>query len=159
VSHFTVEKSLDGKHFSEAGLVYAMGNSMETIKYSFEDKNINTAKPGVIYYRLRSVDIDGRHEYSVVRIITISNQNRQSLSVQTYPNPVSSELRITIPSGWQGKKVVYEVINSNGQPAKKIMTGNASQTETINVNSLAPGFYIARAICEGEIAQQKIIKR
>ena len=43
--------------------------------------------------------------------------------------------------------------------AKKAITGNASQTETINVNNLAPGFYIARAICDGEIAQQKIIKR
>ena len=33
------------------------------------------------------------------------------------------------------------------------------QTESININSLAPGFYIARVICNGETAQQKIIKR
>ncbi len=159
VSHFMIEKSSDGKNFSEAGLVFAIGNSTEAIKYYFGDKNINTAKAGVIYYRLRSVDMDGTFEYSVIRIITISNQNKQSLSIQTYPNPVSNDLRITIPAGWQGKKVVYEVINSNGQIAKKATTGNASQTETINVNSLAPGFYLARAICEGEITQQKIIKR
>ena len=59
----------------------------------------------------------------------------------------------------EGKKVVYELFNTNGQVARKTTNGNASQTETINVNSLAPGFYIVRATCEGEIAQQKVIKR
>ena len=159
VSHFTSEKSLDGKNFSEAGLVFAMGNSTETISYSFEDKNINTAKSGVIYYRLRSVDIDGSFEYSVIRIITISSQNKPYLSVQTYPNPVVNDLRITVPSHWQGKNAVYEIVNSNGQVIKKVVAGNAGQTETISMNSLAPGLYIARVTCEGEAAQQKVIKR
>jgi len=35
----------------------------------------------------------------------------------------------------------------------------AGQTETISMNSLAPGFYIARVTCEGEAAQQKVVKR
>ena len=159
VSHFSIEKSLDGQNYSEAGIVFAYGNSSETLKYSFTDKNINTVKAGTIYYRLRSVDIDGSYEYSVIRMITIGNQNRQSLSIQTYPNPVINDLRITIPSGWQGKKVVYELINSNGQTATKTIAGTAGQTESISVNSLAPGLYIVRAICGGAVAQQKIIKK
>jgi hypothetical protein len=159
VSHFSIEKSLDGQNYSEAGIVFAYGNSSETLKYSFTDKNINTVKAGTIYYRLRSVDIDGSYEYSVIRMITIGNQNRQSLSIQTYPNPVTNELKITIPSNWQGKKVVYELINSNGQTATKTIAGIAGQTEAISVNSLAPGLYIVRAICGSAVAQQKIIKR
>ena len=159
VSHFSIEKSLDGQNYSEAGIVFAYGNSSETLKYSFTDKNINTVNAGTIYYRLRSVDIDGSYEYSVIRMITIGNQNRKSLSIQTYPNPVTSELKITIPSNWQGKKVVYELINSNGQTATKTIAGTAGQTEAISVNSLAPGLYIVRAICGGAVAQQKIIKR
>ena len=159
VSHFTIEKSLDGRNFSEAGLVFATGNSTETINYSFEDRNINTSKRGVIYYRLRSVDMDGTFEYSVIRIITIGGQNKPGLSVEAYPNPVTSDLRITIPSTWQGKKVVYELINGNGRVVKRSIAGNASQTETISVSSLAPGLYIATAVCEDEMAQQKVIKR
>jgi hypothetical protein len=159
VSHFTIEKSLDGKDFSEAGLVFATGNSTETIRYSFEDKNINTARAGVIYYRIRSVDIDGSVEYSVIRIITISTQNKPYLSVQAYPNPVVNDLRITVPSHWQGKNAIYEIVNSNGQVIRRAVAGNAAQTETISMSSLAPGLYIARVTCEGEVAQQKVIKR
>ena len=78
VSHFSIEKSLDGQNYSEAGVVFAYGNSSETLNYSFTDKDINTVKAGTIYYRLRSVDIDGTYEYSVIRTITIGSQNKQS---------------------------------------------------------------------------------
>ncbi len=159
VSHFSIEKSTDGINYSETGLVFAYGNTSETINYSFPDKNINTTKAGVIYYRLRSVDIDGKSELSFVRSIRIGKKNEQGISILTYPNPVSTELRITIPANWQGKKVSYELFNKNGQVAMKNIVGAGSQTETMNVNSLAPGLYIVKITCNSEIAQQKIIKR
>jgi len=159
VNYFSVEKSLDGKNYSETGVVFAKGNSSSLINYNFTDDNIYTSKPGVIYYRLRSVDIDGKYEYSEIRIIDISVQNKNALLVQAYPNPAVNELRITIPSNWQNKKVIYEIIGSNGMASKKITSGSASQTESINVSSLAPGFYFLKVVCNGEIAQQKIIKK
>jgi len=58
VSHFSVEKSFDGQNFSQAGLVFAAGNSAAIVNYTFADKNINTSQKGIIYYRLRSIDID-----------------------------------------------------------------------------------------------------
>ncbi|MGZ5221782.1 MAG: T9SS type A sorting domain-containing protein [Chitinophagaceae bacterium] len=159
VSHFSIEKSTDGKNYSEAGIVFAYGNTSETMKYSFPDKNINTSNTGVIYYRLRSVDIDGRSELSTIRSIRIGTKGGQGLSILAYPNPVTNELRVTIPSNWQGKKVSYELYNKNGQVVVKNVEINSSQTQALNVNSLAPGFYIAKVICDGEVAQQKIIKR
>ena len=159
VSHFSIEKSTDGKNYNEAGLVFAYGNTSETINYSFTDKNISTSKAGVIYYRLRSVDKDGKSELSQVRSIRIGKKNEQTMSIVTYPNPVSSELRITIPANWQGKKVSYELFNHNGQVTIKNIVGASSQTEAMNVNSFAPGFYIVKVTCNGEIAQQKIFKR
>ena len=158
-SHFSIERSSDGINFNETGLVFANGNTSETVKYSFTDENINTSQAGVIYYRLRSVDIDGKSELSQVKTIRIGKKNEQSISVLTYPNPVTSELRITIPASWQGKKVNYELFNNNGQAVIKNITVAGSQTEALNVNSLAPGFYIVKVTCNGETAQQKIIKR
>lgn len=159
VNYFSVEKSVDGKAFKQAGIVFAVGNSSAMNSYSFPDKNIDLSKPGVIYYRLRSVDIDGSFEYSAIRMIKIGTQNKNALSIQAYPNPVSNELRITVPSVWQNKRVSYELISSNGYVTKKLVTGNASQTETINVQSLAPGFYVVTASCNGERIQQMIIKK
>jgi hypothetical protein len=158
VSHFSIEKSLDGQNFSEAGIVFAFGNSSATLNYTFIDKNINTDQTNLIYYRLRSADIDGNYELSNVRIVTIGKQNKQGITLLTYPNPVSNELRITIPITWQGKEVTYESVSNNGQVAIRNVAGSASQTEAINVNCLAPGFYVVKVICNGEMDQQKVIK-
>jgi hypothetical protein len=157
VSHFSIEKSLDGQNYSEAGVVFAYGNTSSKMNYSFTDKNINASGNGVIYYRLRSIDIDGKSQLSPIRIIRIGKD--QSIAVLTYPNPVANELRVTIPASWQGKKVSYEVIANNGRVTIRTESTSSSQTETINASSLTPGFYVVRVICNGETATQKIVKQ
>ena len=139
VSHFEIEKSFDGKNFNEAGMVFAYGNTNEEKKYSFSD-NLSSTQSNVIYYRLRSVDIDGKSQYSETRIIRIAKQTENAITVLTYPNPVSNELRVTIPNNWQNKKVTYEVFNGNGQVSKKSETSNSSQTENLNVSSFSSWF-------------------
>ncbi|MDP4263993.1 MAG: T9SS type A sorting domain-containing protein [Bacteroidota bacterium] len=156
VSHFVVEKSLDGKNFSDAGIVFAYGNTTERKNYSLSD-NISNVQQGVIYYRLRTVDNDGKSEISAIRLIRISKQG-ETLQMVTYPNPVSSELRVTVPAAWQGKEVLFEIFNQSGQKVKALNSSSSSQTETIQVNDLSKGFYIVKASCGGDITQQKIIK-
>jgi hypothetical protein len=121
--------------------------------------NIGSISAGVIYYRLRQVDIDGKFEYSATRIIKIGKQAENTINILTYPNPVTSELRITIPNSWQGKKVIYEIVNANGQVSGKSQVGSSSQTETLSVNTLSPGLYMVKASCGDQSAQQKIIKQ
>lgn len=159
VSHFEVEKSTDGKTFSSIGVVFAFGNSAEVRNYAFTDNNVNSSKDGVIYYRLRSVDVDTKSELSQVRMIHLSKRAGAELSLLTYPNPASSDLRVTIPAQWQGKKVAYEVISQNGQVLISTQNAAASQTENLNISKLPTGYYAVRASCNGETAQQKIIKQ
>ena len=156
VSHFEVERSTDGINYSEAALVFAYGNTTENKTYTFSN-DISNVQNSIIYYRLRSVDDDGKSTLSEVRIIRIGKQS-EMLSMVTYPNPVSSELRLTLPASWQSKEVALEVFNQNGQRVKALKSGNANQTETIIVNELTKGFYIVRASCGAETAQQKFIK-
>jgi Secretion system C-terminal sorting domain len=158
VSHFIIEKSTDGINFNEAGVMFAYGNAVDKTTYTHSD-NVNTNQAGVIYYRIRSVDNDGKTELSETRIIRISKQAEKIVSITTYPNPVSNEVRVTIPANWQNKKLVYEIYNASGRIAKRIETANSNQTEIINVSTFAPGFYIVRVNYAGETAQQKIIKQ
>ena len=158
VSYFVVEKSTDGINYAGAATVFANGNASNKTNYSVSD-NIIAGKSTVIYYRLRSVDIDGKSELSQTRIIRIGKQAENGIAIVTYPNPVSNEVRITIPANWQNRKVVYELLSANGKAAKKIETANSSQTEAINLSSLAPGFYIVRVSFDGQTAMQKIIKQ
>jgi hypothetical protein len=74
VSHFIIEKSTDGKNYSQAGIVFAYGNTSETMNYPFFEKNINTSQEGIIYYRLSSVTNDGKIEFSQVTTITIGKK-------------------------------------------------------------------------------------
>jgi hypothetical protein len=158
VSHFAVEKSTDGRTFTDAGMVFAYGSTSAKANYNFSD-NLTVETANVVYYRLRSVDVDGKTDYSDTRILRLAKQTASGVSILTYPNPVTNELRITIPENWQNKNLVVEVFNANGTTAARKQAANSSQTETINVNALAPGFYIVRVNCNGEIAQQKIIKQ
>lgn len=158
VSHFVVEKSTDGNNYSDAGIVFAVGNSSEKVNYAFID-NLGNTQAKIIYYRLRSVDVDGKEQISETRVIRLSKTAGPAISILAFPNPVTTDLRITIPANWQNKKVVYEVYGLNGALAVKKENNNSSQTESINISKAAPGVYMVRVICEGETAQQKIIKQ
>ncbi len=157
VSHFVVERSTDGTHFNDAGIVFAFGNSASTSDYTLAD-DISSIQSTIFYYRLRSVDNDAKSQYSATRIIKVNKQSDNKITIMTYPNPVTNELRITNPASWQSKQVVYELFSANGTVVKRNATGSSSQTETMNVSNLSPGFYILRATSNGEMAQQKIIK-
>jgi hypothetical protein len=158
LSHFVIERSTDGRNFSDAGMVFAYGNTTANSDYTLAD-NISNIQSGIIYYRLRSVEVDGKSIYSDVRIIRIGKQEQNNITIATYPNPAASEVHISIPASWQNKKVVYEVFSVNGQAAKKMETSSSSQTETLNVSNLNSGLYIVKVTCEGQIAQQKIVKQ
>jgi len=156
-SHFVVERSTDGTNFSEAGIVFAYGTATDKTNYSFPDNISNITAP-VIYYRLKSVDNDGKSQYSETRIIRLSKQTDNKVTIVTFPNPVTNEVRISIPNEWQNKKVIYEIINANGQVTQRTETISSSQTESINASNLSRGFYVVRVSCEGQTAQQKIVK-
>lgn len=157
VSHFELERSTDGVNFSQAAMVFSYGAADSKANYSYSD-NVASFQVPVVYYRLRSVDIDGKSELSETRIIRLSKGQANSISLLTYPNPVMNELRITVPNNWQNKQTVFELFNANGQITNRKATTGSNQTETINTSNLAPGFYVVRVTCDGQTAQQKIVK-
>ncbi len=156
-SHFVIERSTDGVDFTDAGIIFTDGNSEISRSYSFKDPG-STYSKGVLYYRLRIVDLDGQYEYSAIRIVKLG-QSDGKLELQAFPNPVVKEVRITIPESWQGRQVVYEVYTQDGQLLKRFLTKSASQTEVINMEFFVPGTYIVKALNDKEMASQRIIKR
>jgi hypothetical protein len=157
LSYFIVERSTNGVDYTQAGVVFAAGNSTAVQKYSFSDV-VSTASKGVIYYRLKMIDSQKRYQNSPVRLVRMDETNAE-VKVQAYPNPVVNELRITVPATWQNKQVSYEVYNMNGNVVKRITTGNASQTETINVQELGAGNYVVKAYTLNESASERIVKK
>ncbi|MEP7375499.1 MAG: hypothetical protein ABI675_19025 [Chitinophagaceae bacterium] len=81
INHFSIEKSTDGKSFSQAGIVFTYSHTSETMNYPFIDKNINTNQAGVIYYRINAVDVNGKTELVQVQTIRIGKDNQQQMSM------------------------------------------------------------------------------
>jgi len=81
ISHFIIEKSLDGKNYTQAGLVFAYGNTTETMIYPFFEKNIKANNNGVIYYRLSSVTNDGIIEFSQVTTVQVGKKYDQAIGI------------------------------------------------------------------------------
>ncbi len=156
LSHFVVERSVNGIDYTEAGMIFASGNSNVKVPYSYADALPANAK-GVIYYRLKMVDLDGKFQRSTVKLIRIGDAPK-TLTIAAYPNPVTTELRISLPDSWQNKRVTLNIFSSNGQLVKQVVASRASQTETVNVADITNGLYIVKATDGTEIATERIVK-
>jgi hypothetical protein len=158
VSHFVVERSTDGQNFSEAAIVFANGAPGTETSYAYPD-NISSINARVIHYRIRSVDNDAKTEYSATRIVRPGTEATSDVMISTFPNPATSELRVTIPASWQGKALTYEVVSMLGNTVQRKEVKTASQVEALNIASLNPGAYIVRVSGETGTSKQKIIKQ
>lgn len=154
-SHYIIERSTDGKLFSDVTMIFSASSNIPESSYSFSE-NV-TSFSGLVYYRLKMVDIDGTYKYSQIRILKLNAQSG-SLTISTYPNPVQNELRITIPDSWQSQRVVYDMFTANGQMLKRIVNDHASQTETLQLADMYPGTYVIRLTSGSESAVQRIVK-
>lgn len=157
VSHYVVERSTNGTDFADAGLIFtAESNSSVHKEYSFND-DVKNVSAGLLYYRLRIVDLDGRYEQSAIRIIR-TDEEKERTKILVYPNPVVSNVLITLPAVWQDKQVSVQVINTNGLVVKNLTDARAGQTENMNVAGLPPGLYIVKVTSGKETTVQQLVK-
>jgi hypothetical protein len=155
ISHFVVEKSLDGKSFVDFAVVYTRKSVDDNINYTFND-DAKDGRSATFFYRIRVVATDGKSKHSDIRLIRIREEKSNDLKITVFPNPAVNDLSVSIPKEWQNKTVRVELFNSVGFLVKQSVITNASQTETILLNTLPKDFYIIRASCEREVAQEKI---
>ena len=155
-SHFVIQRSLDGKSFDDDAIVFTEGNSSVRKEYSFAD-NIASINGGLIYYRLKMVDLDAKYRYSDIVVVRLAN-DQQQMTILAYPNPAVNELRVTIPGEWQNKTVAYSVYNSNGSLMKQKVNSSAGQTETFHIADLPIGLYIVKAANGNETSVQRFMK-
>lgn len=155
-SHFILERSTDGENFSQVALVFGEGESNQKLTYSYTDKDMK-GRSGIIYYRLKQVDVDGKFSYSAVRIIRLGDENT-ARNLAIFPNPVASDLKITLPSSWQNKHVQIDLFNAGGQLIYSSNIASSSQTESVSVASFDKGVYFIKARCGDEVTSQRFIK-
>jgi len=105
--HFNIEKSADGLSWEKIGIVNSNNNSVNT--YLFTDNRILSK----MYYRIKSIDRDGRASYS--RVVSISMNMTGTIAIAGNPvKPGMVELVISNTALLQKEKVQVKVFDMAG---------------------------------------------
>ena len=107
VDRFDVQRSNDGVIFTTIGNINARNTSFQE-RYDFEDRS---PFQGIMYYRVKPVDIDGKFTYT--KIIALTENQFQSNSFVVL-NPVRSVITVINKSIFYGL-FNYRLLNASGQ--------------------------------------------
>ena len=87
--YFAIERSQNGRDWTETGTVGAAGNSTVPLAYTFYDhvpELIKRSNDNTLYYKLRMVDLDGKETYSDIRVVHLG-KSYSDHGFAIYPNP------------------------------------------------------------------------
>lgn len=148
---YVVERSANGSQFFPIGDVNARNVTSES-KYGFFDAN---PLPGISFYRLRNVDIDGKTGLSnIVRV----NLSKSATDLRLYPNPTTngtiSYQSTNLPKG----NYSVRIFNASGQQVynQRMAHQGGAITQSIQLPSgLQAGLYNLRMESESAIIGTK----
>lgn len=153
-SHFVIEHSTDGIHFSSLGQVAAYA-STPAGQYSFVDAS---PASGVNYYRLKMVDNDGKYNYS--GILTIRTDVK-GFRVSATPNPFTDHVVITLESTID-EMVQLRLFNSDGKliwRKTSFVTAGTNAQYFNELQSLPKGIYFIKLNKQYTVAELKLVKQ
>jgi hypothetical protein len=143
---FVIERSTDAASFTTIGQVKGNGTTNLTSLYSFTDRQ---PQPGNNYYRLKQIDIDGRAEYSEVRVVKFNPATDVLVSI--YPNPAAA--RITISATRQ----VISKITLVDISGHRVLEQRSPSSNVVLPASLTNGLYFVHILfADGSASQHKL---
>ena len=122
--HYELQRSTNAISFTTIATVNKSGAG--NTAYHYTDAGINTLNTGILYYRIKQVDINGRISYSDIRTLRLDNKEGQ---VTIFPNPVKDGFYISVPFAGPGNSMVkLNLVSVNGQLicAKEITASQAT---------------------------------
>ena len=148
VKHFEIQRSRDAIHFSSIAIVNAK-NAVCATPYSYTDTKYLS---GTVYYRIKTIDNDGRFSYSPI----VTATGKPSSTINILQNPVANDLVLSHQQ--TGSNAFVQIVAMNGKiimhqkiPVAAIQTG-------IDVSALTKGNYIIVFINDKEKQSLKFIK-
>lgn len=139
VSHFMVERSIDGMNFTTAGRIEAK-NGIAQQSYSLrETLPASLLNAATIYYRLKMVDKDGTFSYS--KLTTVAPQKLAQFVIS--PNPATNFVNIAIP-----KAKMVAICTVTGQTLYRATLDASADTHTVRFNRLPAGTYLLKVVKE-----------
>jgi hypothetical protein len=158
--YFSVEKSTNGLSFSEIGRRKGAGNSSSEKNYEYTD---DAPSGGVTYYRIRQTDFDGKYDYSDVVAVSYEKQSDGSCVLKVFPNPCPGRCSVTLSDCKEGENsaIAVEIVDALGNKIHQHLpyrdTDGGFSFYLDEINALAPGIYVVKAVSEKEKYSKKVM--
>jgi hypothetical protein len=146
---FVVEASADGQVFGPVGRVAAAGTSSQTHQYQFD---YQPARPGVGYYRLRQLDLDGTAHFSPVVAVRTG-----AAAVEVFPSVFDHSLTVRLPAG----TAALTLLAPDGRVLhqQQLAAAEAQDVALPGLATLPPGLYLLRTVVDGQPSLHRVVKR
>ncbi len=124
---FQIERSTNGSNFTSIGTVKGSGTTSSATNYNFNDEG----SLSISYYRVRSVDFDGKTEVSNIVSVVRSATGK----LQVYPSVATDKIIVNTDNT---NLEVYTIVNLLG---RTVQTGTLTGQKELSVSALATGAY------------------
>jgi hypothetical protein len=152
VSHFNIQRSINGRDFTTIGKVAANNKSYNEYKF-IDDSQQSTVDGGLwtVYYRIESIDFDGRKQYSEIKRVT-PNEKQETRNLVVFPNPAKDVVTIECKGArelmiidYLGRRIFLSTVD--GRPL------------TVNTKQFTKGLYIVKVVtANGATIISKFVK-
>jgi Secretion system C-terminal sorting domain len=153
---YEIERSVNGTDFGKIATVQAKVNG-GTNSYNLTDFNLTSFKSsGVIYYRIKQIDKDGKFIYSETRTVRLDSKG---FALNVYPNPAKDIVNVTLDLE-TASTVIIRVSDAIGKEVQKIqLQGNKGiNIQKIDLNKFAAGSYMITVTAGQEIRTVPVVK-
>jgi hypothetical protein len=154
---FDIERSLDSKSFETIGHVKGNGTTTEKNDYSYTDNTLKTS--GMVYYRLKQIDLDGTVSYSTLLEVDFSALPSEFSLSQNYPNPFnpSTTIKFALPKQAAVTLKIYDALGSEVETVvNQTMDAGYHRIEW-NAGKYASGMYIYRLTADNYTSVKKMM--
>ena len=155
-ARFVVERSANGQVFEAAGQVAAAGTTAHSQQYTFLD---TAPLPGLSYYRLRQLDLDGSAHFSGVVTIGWNGAEVAATHLSVFPNPVATgQLTVRVDQA-TAATTTLEVLDLSGRLVlRQKLAGSTHQQLTFDVRPLPAGIYLVRLLSPAGVTTQRLVR-
>ncbi len=145
---YEIQRSTNGKEWRALSFVDGYGSTTELQNYFFTDI---APVPGINYYRLKQIDLDGF--FTLSSIVSTWFDGAYG-AVRVYPNPATNLLNIRFP------ETIYDPVKISlfDTQGRLMEQQSISAAQSIDVEGLAPGMYLVKAVAGERVFSGRFTK-
>ncbi len=153
VKHYELETSDDGTSFNKKTIVAAK-NIQEGAAYSYVDNN---PLANTVFYRVKAVDLDGKHSYSAVVKAYLTGALQNQLSI--YPNPVANGV-LSLAADFDPQDYTVHLYDATGKRVYKQVINITAATKSLQLklpSYLTSGIYRVLVISKNQTLSSTLL--